>query len=107
MSLTVINDDDFKKEVLESKLPVLIDFWAPWCGPCKMIAPFIEELAKEYSNRVKICKINIDENQKVANNYGVMSIPTLMVFKNGKVLEQVVGALNKNDLKKKIEEFLE
>jgi thioredoxin 1 len=106
MPLLDITDNNFKKEVLESSLPVLLDFWAPWCGPCKMIAPIIEELAREYEKKIKIGKINVDETQKIATNYGIMSIPTLMFFKNGKVLEQVVGALSKNDLKKKIEEVL-
>jgi thioredoxin 1 len=106
MPLLDITDNNFKKEVLESSLPVLLDFWAPWCGPCKMIAPIIEELAQEYDKKIKIGKINVDETHKIATNYGIMSIPTLMFFKNGKVLEQVVGALSKNDLKKKIEEVL-
>ncbi|MFH1640331.1 MAG: thioredoxin [Candidatus Omnitrophota bacterium] len=106
MPLLEITDNNFKKEVLESNLPVLVDFWAPWCGPCKMIVPIIEELSGEYANKMKFGKINVDETQKVATNYGIMSIPTLMFFKNGKVIEQVVGALGKNDLKKKIEELL-
>jgi thioredoxin 1 len=103
MHILHLTDSNFKKEVLESKLPVLVDFWAPWCGPCKMVAPLLEELAQEYGTRIKIGKINIDEDQKVASSYGVMSIPTLMFFKNGSVSEQVVGALNKFELKRKIE----
>lgn len=106
MPLLHITDNNFKNEVLESSLPVLLDFWAPWCGPCRIIAPIIEELAREYDKKIKIGKINVDETHKIATNYGIMSIPTLMFFKNGKVIEQVAGALSKNDLKRKIEEVL-
>ena len=106
MSPIHLTDGNFKKEVLESHLPALVDFWAPWCAPCRMIAPAIDELAKEYRNKLRICKINVDENPRVATQYGVMSIPTLIFFKNGKVSEQVVGALNKVELKRKIEENL-
>jgi len=101
-----VTDSSFKKEVLESDLPALVDFWAPWCGPCRIVAPIVDELSKEYAKKVKICKINVDDNPKVASHYGVMSIPTIMFFKNGKVSEQVVGALNKADLKRKIESNL-
>jgi thioredoxin 1 len=106
MSLAHFTDHNFKKEVLESKLPVLVDFWATWCGPCKIIAPIIEELAKEYSGKMKIGKLNVEEGPKTASQYGVMSVPTLVFFKNGKVMEQVAGALNRIELKKKIEENL-
>ena len=104
MALLHFTDSNFKKEVLESDLPVLVDFWASWCSPCKMIAPIIEELAREYAQKIKIGKIDIDENPKIPTHYGVMSIPTLMFFKKGRVSEQVVGALSKTELKKKIEE---
>ncbi|MFA5276009.1 MAG: thioredoxin [Candidatus Omnitrophota bacterium] len=103
MSLHHFTDGNFKKEVVESELPVLVDFWANWCGPCKMIAPAVEELAKEYAGKIKIGKLDVDGNSKIASHYGIMSIPTLMFFKKGQVLEQVVGALNKADLKRKIE----
>lgn len=103
MSLLHFTDTNFKKEVLESDLSVLVDFWAIWCGPCKMIAPIIEELAKEYAGKIKIGKVNVDENAKITAHYGIMSIPTLIFFKKGKVMEQVVGALSKAELKKKIE----
>lgn len=106
MALIHLTDSNFKKEVLESDLPVLIDFWASWCGPCKMIAPFIEELAREYQNRIKIGKINIEENPMVPTRYGVMSIPTLMFFKKGQVIDQAVGAMAKAELKRRIEENL-
>jgi len=104
MSLLHLTDNNFKKEVLESNLPILVDFWATWCGPCKMIAPIIEELAREYQGKIKIGKVNVDENPKTATSYGIMSIPTLIFFKNGKVIAQVAGALNKIELKRKIEE---
>jgi thioredoxin 1 len=106
MSPIHLTDTNFKKEVLESDLPALVDFWAPWCGPCRMVAPIIDELAKEYRNKLRVCKINVDDNPRVATQYGVMSIPTLIFFKNGKVIEQIVGALNKVELKRKIEENL-
>jgi len=106
MSTTHFTDSNFKKEVLESNLPVLVDFWANWCGPCKMITPIIEELAKEYQNKMKIGKLDVDPNPKTATTYAVMSIPALIFFKNGKVMDQVVGVLSKADLKRKIEENL-
>ncbi|MCU0666917.1 MAG: thioredoxin [Candidatus Omnitrophica bacterium] len=103
MSVLHFTDTSFKDEVLSSSLPVMVDFWAPWCGPCKMIAPIVDELAAEYKEKMKIGKINIDEDQRVAGQMGVMSIPTIIFFKNGKAIEQVVGALSKQELKKKIE----
>lgn len=102
MAVAQLKDSSFDEEVLKSDLPVLVDFWAPWCGPCKMVGPVIEELAKEFDGKLKIGKINIDDDSQVATRYGIMSIPTLMFFKGGKVMEQVVGALSKADLKKKI-----
>lgn len=106
MSLTHFTDSNFKKEVLESQLPVMVDFWANWCGPCKMIAPIVEQLANEFKDKVKIGKIDVDANSKTATTFGIMSIPTLMFFKGGKVMEQAVGVLSLSELKKKIEEIL-
>ena len=106
MSALHFTDANFKKEVLESDLPVLVDFWASWCGPCKIIAPLIDELAKEYAGKMKIGKVDVDTNSKVATQFGVMSIPTVIFFKKGKVMSQLVGAVNKLDLKHKIEENL-
>ena len=106
MSTFHFTDSNFEKEALESNLPVLVDFWAAWCGPCKMIAPYIEEMAKEYAGKMKIGKIDVDANPKVATYYGVMSIPTIIFLKNGKVMNQLVGGLSKLDLKRKIEENL-
>ena len=104
MSTQHFTDLNFKKEVLESNLPVLVDFWAAWCGPCKMIAPIVDELAKEYAGKMKIGKVDVDTNPKVATEYGVMSIPTIIFFKKGKVMNQLVGAASKQELKRKIEE---
>jgi len=106
MSALHFTDANFKKEVLESDLPVLVDFWAAWCGPCKMIAPLIDDLAKEYGGKIKVGKVDVDSNSKVASQYGVMSIPTIVFFKKGKIMNQLVGAVSKFDLKRKIEENL-
>ena len=91
---------------MESDLPVLVDFWAEWCGPCKQISPLVEELAKEYSGKIKIGKLNVDDNPRIATHYGVMSIPTLIIFEKGKVSDQAVGALTKVELKRLIEEHI-
>jgi thioredoxin 1 len=106
MALVYFTDTNFKKEVLDSELPVLVDYWAPWCAPCKMIAHIIEELAAEYAGKFKIGKLDVGQNPKSATAYAVMSIPTLIFFKKGKVVDQVSGAVNKSGLKKKIEENL-
>jgi thioredoxin 1 len=106
MATFQFSDTNFKKEVLESHLSVMVDFWAPWCGPCKMIAPYVEELAREYNGKIKIGKLNVDDNPQTATHYGIMSIPTLVFFKNGKVMDQVVGVLSRADLKKRLEENL-
>ncbi len=92
------SDDAFEQDVLQSQLPVLVDYWAEWCGPCKTIAPILDEVAKEYEGRVKVAKLNIDENQNTPPKYGIRGIPTLMLFKNGNVEATKVGALSKSQL---------
>jgi thioredoxin 1 len=106
MPLLNISDATFRKEVLDSELPVLVDFWALGCGPCKMLNPALEELAVEYSQRLKIVKLNIEDNSKTPADYGVMSIPTIIFFKNGRVSVQTTGILTKAGLKKRIEDLL-
>jgi thioredoxin 1 len=101
-----VNDSNFKQEVLESNTAVLVDFWAAWCGPCKMVTPIVEQIAKQYRGRLKVCKLDVDEASKTAANYGIMSIPTLSIFKDGKVMEQIVGALPKSALEEKIKPYI-
>ena len=93
-----VTDDTFEQEVLQSPMPVLVDYWADWCGPCKMISPILDEVAREYAGRLKVCKLNIDENQATPPKYGIRGIPTLMIFKNGNVEATKVGALSKSQL---------
>ena len=93
-----ISDDSFEQEVLQAGVPVLGDYWADWCGPCKMISPILDEVAKEYSGKLKVCKLNIDENQATPPKFGIRGIPTLMIFKNGNVEATKVGALSKSQL---------
>ena len=106
MSEIIINAENFESEVLESKLPVLIDFWAPWCGPCKMIAPFIKQLAEEYAGRIKVGKINIDEEGDLAAQHGIVSVPTLILYKDGSVVEQKVGAAPKHGIEALIKTYI-
>ena len=101
-----VNDSNFEQEVLKSDIPVLVDFWADWCGPCKMIAPVIEEIAGEYEGKLKVCKVNVDEAPQAASNYGVMSIPTLIIFKGGEEKDKVTGAIPKADIISKINPHL-
>lgn len=101
-----ITDDSFAAEVLQSEQPVLVDYWAEWCGPCKMIAPILDEIAKEYAGRMKVAKLNIDDNQNTPASYGVRGIPTLMLFKNGAVEATKVGALSKSQLASFIDSHL-
>ena len=98
-----INEGNFKQEVEEQTLPVLVDFWAPWCGPCLMMAPVLEELEKEWQGKIKVGKVNVDENSGLASRYGVMSIPTLVLFKNGKALKEWIGVQDKDRFKEEVE----
>jgi thioredoxin 1 len=95
-------DSNFDQEVLKSDVPVLVDFWAPWCGPCRMVAPIVEELATQYEGKLKVVKLNTDENQEVAYKYGIRSIPTIGIFKNGEVVDGVIGAVPKHMLESKV-----
>ena len=98
-----LTDANFEQEVMKSPLPVLVDFWAPWCGPCKMIGPVIEELAKEYAGKVKICKFNTDEGSDTPAKYSISAIPTLLIFKGGKLVQELVGMQRKEDLKRHLD----
>ena len=104
-----VTDADFASEVLESDVPVLVDFWAPWCGPCKMAGPVLEKIAGEYEGKLKVCKMNVDEERQVASQHGIMSIPTMYLFKGGQVVEQVTGVTPsfEADLKAKIDSHLD
>jgi thioredoxin 1 len=97
--MITLTESNFADEVLNSTVPVLVDFWAEWCGPCKMIAPILEEISTEYAGRVKVGKVNIDEQQSLATQHGIRAIPTLLIFKSGQVAEQIVGLRSKRDLK--------
>ena len=106
MADVIITDHNFQKDVLESKLPVLMDFWAPWCMPCRMVSPIIEQLAIEYEGRVVVGKMNVDENPETSSKFGVMSIPTVMLFKDGKSVKSLIGAQRKDNYKKMIDDAL-
>lgn len=101
-----ITNKNFQNEIIKSSIPVLVDFWAPWCGPCKMIAPHLEEISKQYADKLKVAKINVDDASDIATRYNVMSIPTLLLFKNGEIMDKKVGALSKSDLEKMIQPYL-
>src|SRR3989338_4461735 len=106
MSLIHLTNKNFDMEVIKSELPVLIDFWAEWCGPCRMISPIVDQIAGEYSGKLKVGKVNVDEEQDLAMKFGVMSIPTLLIFKQGKVFDQVVGSMSKDQLVSRIDKSL-
>jgi thioredoxin 1 len=104
-----VTDADFESEVLKSDIPALVDFWAPWCGPCRMAAPVLEKIAQEYQGRLKICKVNVDEQRQTAIQYGIMSIPTMHLFRNGELVDQITGVTPsfESDVKAKIDPQLE
>jgi thioredoxin 1 len=104
-NIVILTDANFEEEVLKSAQPVLVDFWAEWCGPCKMLGPIVNELASEYDGRVKVGKVNIDEHQRVPSDYGIRAIPTLLLFKNGEVADQIVGLRTKRDLKASLDKI--
>ena len=104
--LIALTDDNFEQEVLKSDTPVLIDFWAAWCGPCRMIAPIVEELSGEYEGRAKVCKLDVDSAQKTAAEFGIRSIPTLLIVKEGKVADQLIGAVPKEQITSKLDAVL-
>ena len=101
-----LTDDNFSEEVLNAELPVLVDFWASWCEPCRMIAPIVEELSNEYEGKAKVCKLDVDSAQKTAAEYGIRSIPTLLIFKGGKVADQLIGAVPKQQITEKLDASL-
>ncbi len=101
-----VTDSTFKQEVLDNDVPVLVDFWAPWCGPCRMVAPVVDEIADQYVGQVKVVKVNTDENPSIASQYGIRSIPTLMIFKGGQRVDMVVGAVPKSTLASTLEKHL-
>ena len=106
LNIVKLNKANFEQEVLKSPLPVVVDFWAEWCGPCKQVAPVLDELATEYDNRVRIGKVNIDEDQELASDYGVRAIPTFLLFKGGEVAGQIVGMVSKRDLKAQFDKLI-
>jgi len=101
-----VSDKDFKQEVIDSDLPVLVDIWAPWCGPCRMIGPVVDKLSEEYEGKIKFCKLNVDENQQTAMSYGVQSIPLLLFFKNGEKVDEILGAVPEEMIRPKVEDLL-
>ncbi len=105
-SVSPVTDKSFQADVLDSDLPVLVDFWAPWCGPCRMVAPVVEEIAQQYGEQIKVVKLNTDENPETASKYGIRSIPTLMIFKGGQKVDMVVGAVPKTTLASTLDKYV-
>ena len=106
MAALEVTDDSFTNEVLNSELPVLVDFWAEWCGPCKMVSPIVEELSNEYNGKVKVAKLDVDSNPKTATNYGIRGIPTLLMFKDGSAVDQIVGAVPKTHIAERLDKII-
>ena len=106
MAALEVTDDSFASEVLNSELPVLVDFWAEWCGPCKMVSPIVEELSNEYNGKVKVAKLDVDSNPQTASSYGIRGIPALLIFKDGKPVDQIVGAVPKSVIKSRIDQII-
>jgi thioredoxin 1 len=101
-----VTDTTFEEEVLKSEIPVLVDFWAEWCGPCRMIGPIVEELGKEYEGKLKVAKVDVQDNNNIASKYGIMSIPALLFFKNGEVVDQIIGAVPKKAVEDRLTKVL-
>ena len=106
-NIVVLRSEDFMDEVSEPNIPVLVDFWAEWCGPCKMMSPAVEELSLEYGEKAKICKVNIDDYPEIARQFRILSIPTFIVFKNGEIVNKRIGGMSKEELKAMVDEFIE
>ena len=106
MAALEVTDDSFASEVLNSELPVLVDFWAEWCGPCKMVSPIVEELSNEYNGIVKVAKLDVDSNPQTATNYGIRGIPTLLMFKDGSAVDQIVGAVPKTQIAERLDKII-
>lgn len=101
-----LTTENFNDEVNQTPMPVLVDFWAPWCGPCQMISPVVEQLAKDYSGKLKVCKLNVDEAPEIATRFAVMSIPALIIFKEGKIMEKRIGAMGRKDMEKFVQPYV-
>ena len=106
VSIVELSDSSFESEVINSEKPVLVDFWAPWCGPCRALAPVIEEISTDFVDKLKVGKVNVDDNPEISMKFGIRSIPTLMVFKDGEVLEQIIGAVPKSEIERALEKVI-